>query len=511
MKKLFIFLVTGIMAFGLVGCSGKGECTLHISDEARVLSDKDNAMLMRLFEKGVYNEVYLFTVPDSMSYAEAMDYRSPNDKVSWFQRNSVFRVYYFPATKWVRVSVAANRQNDFDRQYALPLYRIQHKLCWNNAPTKDALFYIMRDIASVTSERVSWLSPASSILSVVDWLNEALILPSNNLLHVLFFRAPLFVSLFWVSVFNGVLWPISIMIVLLIALSFARNGTKKHVRIYNLLYYFHMLMLVCLVFLAVPSFDTVYLILDMGFGRAAGILDATYMRAEAMEHTWVGSVLFILLYIAHRVLSYYIPKDALAGDSESEQIDKKANTLADNFNGAVLMFILAFLMPKYIVWAVCAYLVQQIICRDILRQSSPKGKFYGSDEELVVVNSVFFGYFIFLLDWFVCHITNISATYLWASEWLASMHASLGTFWANAIWLIVCLILGAGASVAVILYMVVIWDFADMSTTHFTNAEDKQLTMSKKFIQLIGSTLLVWIASLLCLWMYAVQSSMAVG
>ena len=413
MKKLIYILGIIIVAFSVTGCALKGDREFYIYDEARILSDADKDAMADIFEGKVYNDVYLFTVPKKMTYAEAMDYKSPNDDVSWLQRNNVFRVYYFPQMKWVRVSVSANRKNDYDRKYAIPLYHTQHHAQNAKDPANEVLMPILRDISTLTSQPVSWLAPASSILSVVEWLNEEFILPTNNLLHVLFFRFPLYLSLLWVRVFHGTGWPIFFLILALIALSFARSFTDKHVWIYSMLYVLHLLVLVCLVFLVVPSYDTMSLVREMGMNDVAGILDANFMKAEASEHTWLGSILFILLYLAHRVLGYYLVKAPLTDKSNEQQMEEKTNTFADKSTQVLLMFILSFMMPKSIVWAVCAYLLQQIICSDLLRQSKPEGAPIGSMLELQLLITLPIVYFIILLDWYVVHLSWIDTTYLW--------------------------------------------------------------------------------------------------
>lgn len=418
--SLFVFWMLLVLCFGLTGCNMEGKRTLHIDDQADILSPEDSSRLSAFFHNGSYDEVYLFTVPDSMSYAEAMDYKSPQDRVPWSDRLYTYRIYYFSEMHWVKVSIPSYRENDFNRKGSLHLYHIQHDLNQYSDPMEDVFIPLLTDITELSSERVSRFATASSVLSVVEYLNEALILPSNNFLHVMIFRAPLWLALTWIHVFKGAGWPILCMLLLLIGLSVAQHITKKHVRLYGVLYVFHLLAFICLVFCTVPSYDTTYLVAEMGFTKAAAVLDTTYLNMESMGSSWLGAIIFCVLYVVHRILSYYRKKDSKETDGSEEE-------------GTGLMFVLAFLMPKYIVWAVCAFLLQRIICADFLREAKPKGLPAPSVTRLVIVLLLCYVYLVFMFNWWLYHTGVFHASYAWAANGLLSAFSTLESLWTDLI------------------------------------------------------------------------------
>lgn len=509
--KHHLFLVALILSvMGLSSCQKK-DGQLFISDDANILTEQDEARLTKMFTDSSYKDVYLFTVPENMTYAEAMDYRSPNDKVSWFKRNYVFKVYYFPQQKWFRVSISAERQNDFQRKYMIPFYHLQHDIDGFSDDMDDVLVPVLKAVLDLSDERASVWASATSILSIVDYMNEELILPSDNLFHLLFFRVPLYISLLWVNVFKGTGWPIALLTLLLIVISFCRNITKKHVWMWSILYVVHLLAFVVLIFLTVPSFDTMQLIKDMGWTQAGVILDNAYMRAEAMEHSWVASVIFIALYLIHRVLGYYMKEDPLAGKSQSEQTDKKTETASDQAQGTIMMFILAFMFPKYIVWAVSAYLLQQIICSDILRQEKPQGAPASSIFAVAIVISLCCMYFMVMLDWWICTFSHIGATYRWASEGLSSLLIRLdGSWWARIVDDLtgfVVVFAGFGTVILGCVSLFTIESYVDLSANAGGDQSDEmKYKVGKAVLNAVGMVLLTWIASLVFLWTVAVNN-----
>lgn len=400
MKKILLLLLIHVAAFSLVSCSNKGDCSLHVYDDAHILSPLDKEKLNEPFKGKVYNEVYLFIVPDSMSYAEAMDYKSPNDKVGWFQRNHVFRVYYFPRTKWLRVSVAANRKNDFDRKYLASLYHIQYLTQRTEDPVNISLKPVLANIADVTSSRVSWLGPASSILSVVDWLNEEMILPSYGFIHLLFFRVPLWVALGFVRAFHGFGWPIALMVILLISIAILRAIFPSHRFLLQLAYALVMISLVCMVFLTVPSFDTIMLVREHGMTDSSRLLASLYSNIKSASPSWVGGLIFAVLFFidagCKMLFAYYSNKnDEKKAD---EELSKQASDSLGGNN--ILMLILAFMMPQCIVWAVCAYLFTRILCSYFIPRPTGGFKPAASSTEFLVAIYALAIYVFLMFTWY---------------------------------------------------------------------------------------------------------------
>lgn len=493
-KKLFFACAIIITALGFTSCKDD-RYTLHISDDVNILTEQDKAKLHSLFSDSAYNATYLFTAPDNLTYEEAMSYRSPNDEGGW----KAFRVYYFPHQKWIRVYAPADRENIFQQKCSLPLYHIQHNADAFSDDIEDILLPVLTDIAEITSEKPSSVSTiGSSILSVVEFLNEFLILPSDNFFHLLFFRIPFCLSLIWIYLFGGTGWPIAIAVLLLIAISIVRVISKQHVRIFSILYVIHFLVFICLIFLTVPSYDTMHLVRDLGFTQTSAILDAAYMRTEAMGHTWLGGIVFIILFLIHRIWGYYLQNDPLGGKTEAEQLDRKSQVFGDNFLSSLFMFILVFTSPKYIVWAVCAYLFQQIICSDTLRQNKPEGKQVSSTMEAAALIWAIYLYFMIMIIWWICTFDNIGVTYQWAFECFSSPYIRFFIFFIASVAFI-------GYFILMYLYLFELDNCLTLSIIHnYQNTEESQDKLIKSGIRILYYTLSTWGVALLFLWLVAV-------
>ncbi len=494
----------------LVSCNNQKQAIVTIDDQTGIISSADSAAIVHLFDSCFNQNIYLSVFKGAQSYQEALD-NNPKANIPLRQRGTSLAVAYYVANNYIFVSVPMAYQNTYDSKYAVQMFELQ-SYALTHKQDKDNIKAAMGLMAQMLQHKQNFfVKLASSITSVVDYFNEALIMPSRSFLHFMFFRIPLLYSLIYVRLTGSIGWSICIAIILLIVIAFLRNMTEGHRLAFSILYVFQFLSLLCLIFFSLPSFDTVMMMRETGLFHSSDILLNLYCNASSTSSSITAAVVFIVLYLirfafemVQHIYNYNSLIEMKQEDLANEYLSKLSDEKGDKLPATIGLFVLVFLLPKLIVWAVCAYLFQQIICSDLLGkighlgQDDRKGKFVTSVDEFSKIYAVLLGYFTLPIMWYFAGMFDMHHIIDMAIE-------------SKYIYLLVTLFLIL--FIAISFLAVLLTDYLEDLGYFFV---DSKLNMSEKFFKItfktIGVSLLICILALLALtpvlslWVYPIFS-----
>ena len=392
MKKFASFLII-LMAMCLMTACGKSKepAEVNIIDDAYLLKPSEKELLVHLFDACKGKAVKIVISPEDLTYEQEMDAKA--------EAGLTFRplewkydvaITYFREQKHLFVEIQSARyQNLYDRKYAQPIYCLQ-------AQTKqrkdfDNIALAAEQMAAMMQDS-NWTRAFSPLYSVVDYLNESLIQPSHNLLHLFFFRIPLYIVLCILFCVRSVGWTIAIIMLLLFVWVWFYLTQPQHGLLLIICRWFHLLLLTTAICLIIPSYDMVTLIDEMGFSQVANILNTSFLNASSSGTGWGAAITFLLLNALYGgLILLATPKDKVSDLVSSQDT-------SDAVMKHIGFIILAFMMPGNIVWAINAYVFEKIILL-FFRATFSGGALANRSSELATILGVAGLYILFIACW----------------------------------------------------------------------------------------------------------------
>ncbi len=397
MKKIaFIFSVL-IALCSFSACSRSTDpAEVNIYDQAGLLSASEKEHLIHLFDSCYGKAIKIVIDPENLTYEQAMDAKAKAGLTFHPLENKYdVAITYFPKHKRLFVDIQGSQyQNIYDRKFALPIYRIQAQT--RKHKDYDNIILSANQMADMLKHS-DWTRAFAPIYSIVDYLNDDLIRPSNKILHLFFFRIPLYIVLSILYCVHSLGWTIAIIMLLLFVWIFFYIAKPEHGLLLTISRWFHLILLTTAICLVIPSYDTVTMIDNMGFSQAANILNTSFLNASSSGSGWFASIVFAILIILYGGLNVFTtPSDKIADMVGSQET-------ADSVIKHIGFVILSFIMPGNIVWAINAYLLEKILLL-FLRAASSGGSTAKKPSELswiIVITSV---YIIIITCWRICLI-----------------------------------------------------------------------------------------------------------